>query len=502
MAKVGLSKPEAKVIKEVLRPKLLELGFEEADWQPEVGVEFFPGRTGSIDILVNIGGRPLIVVEAEGTAKKFDAGFRQARAYAIFLDDPARPIPYVMVVAGKKLGFFKAEVPPGGGPGVLYAPTERILTKEEIIDAVGELDKEVPADVILLETFITLFGKVLKELLTSKRPKLDEEKALYVLADVLIAKTRGEPTEEVYKAYRIARRIQERVEELLGMYNFIKHQGRALGYAFRQFVARTFTGGPYKRYLTPAEVISFMVNVANPHPGDFIIDPVCGSGGFLGKIALSWVQSGTDVSTVIANLIGCDIDPFAVKAATTFLELLLPGAQRGLKIYHKNSLVTTQTFPWEGDLTGLLEEESFDLVIGNPPAGSLPADLWRGLQADGYHFVARSRLRQYEVAFLERALRLARTGGLVALVLPESMFASTYLRDLRQYMTENVTIELIVSLPRGVFPYTPAKMCVTLLRKEKPLPGHQTLLAEVSDRRSLGKQLEVVAQVYWQRKRL
>jgi hypothetical protein len=48
------------------------LGFEEIDWVPEAKVEFFPGRTGDIDLLVRIGDRPLIVVEAEPTAHQFD----------------------------------------------------------------------------------------------------------------------------------------------------------------------------------------------------------------------------------------------------------------------------------------------------------------------------------------------------------------------------------------------------------------------------------------------
>lgn len=61
------------------------------------------------------------------------------------------------------------------------------------------------------------------------------------------------------------------------------------------------------------------------------------------------------------------------------------------------------------------------------------------------------------------------------------------------------TVELVVSLPRGIFPFTPSKMCAVLLRKEKPPAGHQVLLAEVSDRRALGAQLGIIEQAYHER---
>jgi len=515
--KPGQPKEEARVIQEVLRPRLRELGFEETDWVPEAKVEFFPGRTGDIDLLVRIGGRPLIVVEAEPTPRRFDHGFKQARAYAIFLDDPARPIPYIMVAAGTKLGMFKAEPPPHGGAGIVYVPTERLLTKEEILDAVGEVDEALPTEIVTLETFVTLFGKVLQEIQTSRRPRFSQEQAVSILADLLVTKVCEESVEGVYQKYHLARRIRARIEELMGNYHFPKYQGRPLGYAFRHFVGRTFTGGPYRRYLTPAEVIGFLVRLAAPKPGDFVVDPVCGSGGFLGRIALEWAAQGTKMDQISRNLVGCDMDPLAVQATKTFLELLLPGRQGKLKIYRKNSLSTIKDFDWEEDLTGLLEPESFDLVIGNPPAGdpfakpgrqgqpssdSLPQEyqdlqsFFRNLPPE---FTFAQRYRRHEVAHLERFLSLAKPGGKVAIVLPEGVFANAQMRSLREYLTTETTVELVVSLPRGIFPFTPSKMCAVLLRKEKPSAGHQVLLADVSDRRALGAQLDIIAEAYRER---
>jgi len=168
-------------------------------------------------------------------------------------------------------------------------------------------------------------------------------------------------------------------------------------------------------------------------------------------------------------------------------------------------------------LTGLLEPESFDLVIGNPPAGnpleeighrsrastdSLPRE-YRDLQSffqdlpDTFPFAQHQR--RHEVAHLERFLALVKAGGQVAIILPEGIFANAQMRPIREYLLAETTVELVVSLPRGIFPFTPSKMCAVLLRKGRPPVGHQVLLAGVSDRRALGAQLEIIAQAYRER---
>jgi SAM-dependent methyltransferase len=506
----GQPKGEAQVIQQVLRPRLRELGFEETDWVPEAKVEFFPGRTGDIDLLVRIGNHPLIVAETKAHAAGFSDGFKQGRAYAIFLDDPARPVPYMMVAAGRKLGLFRAEPAAHGGAGIVYVPTERLLTRDEILDAVGEMDEELPTEVIALETLITVFGKVFQEIQGSKRPHIDDEGAVMALADVLVAKVRGEDPAPVYQRHRLARHIQARIEELLGNYHLPRYQGRPLGYALRHFVGRTFTGGPYRRYLTPAEVIHFMVRLAAPQPDGLIVDPVCGSGGFLGRIALGWLAQGVRAEEIIAHLVGCDVDPLAVEVAQSFLELLLPGEQRDLKVHRKNSLSMEQEFAWEEDLVGLLEPGTFDLVIGNPPAGnpfekdSLPEE-YRDLQTffknlpGSYPFTKKQR--RHEIAHLERFLALAKPGGTVAIILPDGIFANAQMSPIRQYLANKTKIEVVVGLPRGIFPFTPSKMCAVLLHKEEPPRGHQVLLAEVSDRRALSAQLDMIAQAYEERTR-
>ncbi|HIE51530.1 MAG TPA: hypothetical protein EYP85_07195 [Armatimonadetes bacterium] len=170
-----------------------------------------------------------------------------------------------------------------------------------------------------------------------------------------------------------------------------------------------------------------------------------------------------------------------------------------MRVYRQDSLTTEPRFEWEEDLTGLLEVESFDLVIGNPPAGHLPEE-FRG-SVGSYEFASQGRLTLCEVAFLEQALRLTRAGGRVALILPEGLFANVRTRPLREYLHRETTVEMVVGLPRGTFPFTPAKMCILLLYKQPPPPKHCALLAEVSEEAKLGEELATIAQVYKERRK-
>jgi len=511
--RVGRSAPEAKVEHEIMRPLLLqELGFDEQDLHPGVGVEFFPTRGGEIDWLVKIGGQPLIVIEVEGSRRQFEKGFKQARAYAIFLRGPERPIPYVMVIAGRKARLFRAEAPPTG-PGVVYVPTQKLLTKNEILEAVGIPDEALAGEVTLLETFMGLFERIFQLVQTSKRPKFSDEKAVHLLAGLLQAKVRGQSTDAVYEEHRLPKRIRRLVDERLEFYSWPKHRGSALGYAFRNFVKRTFTGGPLKRYFTPPEVIAFMVDLIRLKPGRLVLDPVCGSGGFLGRIALEWQRRGLEPGKITQSLIGLDIDPLAVETSRTFLELLGIGEADQLRIYHKNSLTSERRYPWEEDLTGLLVEETFDVLIGNPPAGTpvqqaeelqrsgqaLPPELTDLLDffddpPDNYQWF--EKRRWYEVAFLERALQLVRPGGEIVLILPDGIFANRQMRFIRDHLVTKTTIELIVGLPRGIFPFTPSKMCIIYLSKRQPPMKHQAFMAEVPEQAPLATHLERIGQAY------
>jgi len=130
-----------------------------------------------------------------------------------------------------------------------------------------------------------------------------------------------------------------------------------------------------------------------------VIDPACGEGVFLRKALEAGIAERE-------NLVGCDIDPALadVWAAT------------GMANVHNADGLADH--PELG-----IETNAFDVVIGNPPFG----------------FDGRGRSRK-EIAFLHRFVRLARTGGRIAVILPEGFFTNARTQGLRDELLDQLRV--------------------------------------------------------------
>jgi precorrin-6B methylase 2 len=166
------------------------------------------------------------------------------------------------------------------------------------------------------------------------------------------------------------------------------------------------------RFVTPRQIVDFMVNLAQPKPGERVADICCGTGIFLVK-ALRFVKDvyGEDVDL---ELYGADVYDKAVEA--TRLNLLANGAQ-------KFTLVQADSLQEQGDIF----EAKYDLILGNPPFG--------GGQAR---------------AFLRRWAELLTSGGRAVVNVSEGILTNSGHsdRELRRWLVSNFELESIVSLPR------------------------------------------------------
>jgi SAM-dependent methyltransferase len=213
------------------------------------------------------------------------------------------------------------------------------------------------------------------------------------------------------------------------------------GLAYERFFTDLFKGDR-GQYFTPRPLVELMADLAGIRPGDRVLDPTCGSGGFL----VAALARGADVD-------GIEVDPDLAGLAR--LNLALHGANpRGVR--------TEDFFRAEA-------EPVYDVVLANPPF-SLPVDhpdaLARSSLAEG-----RARVGS-DVLFVEAALRWLRPGGRLVTVLPHGVLANASLAPLRVLIEERAVREAIVSLPEGVFrPFggTPTRACVVALRKRPTL---------------------------------
>jgi predicted RNA methylase len=209
------------------------------------------------------------------------------------------------------------------------------------------------------------------------------------------------------------------------------------------------------RFVTPRQVVDFMVNLAQPKPGERVADTCCGTGIFLVK-ALRFVKEvyGADADL---ELYGADIYDKAVEA--TRLNLQANGA-RNFTVVRADSL--------RGQV-GLFSQK-YDLILGNPPFG--------GGQAQ---------------AFLRRWHDLLISDGRLVVNVPDGVLSSsgTISISTRSWLAENLEIELVTSLPRPNDYERYGTKSNVFYARHRQSQEHITILAQANDYGSLSAMLSI-----------
>lgn len=254
----------------------------------------------------------------------------------------------------------------------------------------------------------------------------------------------------------------------------------AKGLAFQKFLSHHEKDGR-GQFFTPEPVIDFCVAMMQPKANETIIDPACGSGGFL-MSALRYLQNTVkpesegrvDTAKIVSkNLFGLDINKSIARIAK--MKLLLE-ANGKTNIFCTNSLEDLDSLR-----LSLSHSEGFDLVLANPPFGAkitntallLKFDLghkWTNQQGTYYKTKSVYPNQNAEILFIERCLELLKEGGRMAIVLPNGNFENPSLEYLRHYIKLKAKILAIVNLPQETFiPFgTGVKTSLLFLEKDTP----------------------------------
>ncbi len=267
----------------------------------------------------------------------------------------------------------------------------------------------------------------------------------------------------------------------------------AIGDAFEVFIGPMLRGEE-GQFFTPRNVVQMMVDVLDPKPKERIIDPACGSGGFL-IVALEhiwrsveaeagkrgWEDSRIDEERryVAQFFRGIEKDRFLAKVTKAYMAIV--GDGRG-GVYCENSLLPAKS--WDPAMAREVELGSFDVVLTNPPFGSKIKIRGRELleQFDmGHQYVkdkATGRKERTDAAldaqmpqllFIERALQLLKPGGRMGIVLPESILGMPTYSHVVQWLRARCQVVGVVSMPEDLFqPHTHAKTCVLFIKNTPP----------------------------------
>jgi type I restriction enzyme M protein len=219
------------------------------------------------------------------------------------------------------------------------------------------------------------------------------------------------------------------------------------------------SAGNAGEYYTPRAVTQFMVEIINPQLGEKILDPACGTGGFLSNTIehlRKQVKTAEDSRRIQQCIFGVEKKPLPHMLALT--NMMLHGIDVPTNIRHDNTL--------SRPLKDYSPKDRVDAVITNPPFG--------GMEEDGIenNFPRKYQTRETADLFLALIMHLLKNdGGRAAVVLPDGfLFGEGVKTSIKKELIEDFNLHTIVRLPKGVFsPYT--SINTNLLFFEK---GNQT----------------------------
>ena len=268
-----------------------------------------------------------------------------------------------------------------------------------------------------------------------------------------------------------------------------------IGDAFEVFVGSE-SRGRAGQFFTPQVVTDFLVKAIDPRPGETIVDPACGAGGFLASVVRHYRSLGTSVeeNAAIASstIYGVDKDDYLAKLAKMHLSLLTKG--------HPHILCGDSLAMQNGtsSLQSHLPEEGFDVLLANPPFGvnivaANPqvmqtfqiARRWEVHPETG-RLAPTSQVQTRvppQVLFVERCLSLLKDGGRMGIVLPESLLSNKSYRYVVEYLLTHSNIRAVIGMPEALFKTsgkggTHTKTCLVIAEKGSHGQHRKIFMAE------------------------
>jgi type I restriction enzyme M protein len=238
------------------------------------------------------------------------------------------------------------------------------------------------------------------------------------------------------------------------------------GDIYEQILNDLQSAGNAGEYYTPRAVTAFMADRIDPHPGEILFDPACGTGGFLtsslSHMRERYVKKPEDEQTMQTALRAVEKKQLPHMLCVT--NMLLHGIEDPSFVRHDNTLARPYV--------SYTQSDRVDIVLTNPPFGGHEED---GIESN---FPTQFRTRETADLFLALIIRLLKPRGRAAVVLPDgSLFGEGVKTRLKEHLMEECNLHTIVRLPNSVFkPY--ASIGTNLLFFEKGMPTTETWFYE------------------------
>jgi type I restriction enzyme M protein len=216
------------------------------------------------------------------------------------------------------------------------------------------------------------------------------------------------------------------------------------------------SAGKSGEFYTPRAITQFIAQMVNPKIGETILDPACGTGGFLTaaiELLNNQAKNIEDRKYYQENIRGWEYKPLPFLLTTTNLilhDIEVP------KLIFRDSL--------EQPLSKYTEKDRVNVILANPPFGGIVAN------NNESNFPQNYRTKASEDLFLILIIHLLKHGGRAGIVLPDGSLTGEGVKQrVRQRLLEECNLHTIIRLPNSVFqPYATVATNLLFFEKGKP----------------------------------
>jgi type I restriction enzyme M protein len=213
------------------------------------------------------------------------------------------------------------------------------------------------------------------------------------------------------------------------------------GKIYESFLSELQSAGTLGEFYTPRAITEFMTAMVNPAQGETVLDPACGTGGFLTAVIEHLKAGATNVAereAIGTNVRGWEYKPLPYLLANTNLilhDIITPNIRFG------DSL--------ERPLTQYSQRDRVDVILANPPFGGVVSN------NNENNFPQTYRTKESADLFLILMIHLLKNGGRAAVVLPDGSLTGDGVKQrIRQRLLDECNLHTIIRLPNSVFqPY-------------------------------------------------
>ncbi|WP_244851807.1 class I SAM-dependent DNA methyltransferase [Caballeronia sp. SL2Y3] len=251
------------------------------------------------------------------------------------------------------------------------------------------------------------------------------------------------------------------LRQVINKINEVDFNNRADRHLFNDLYERILkdlqSAGNAGEFYTPRAVTQFMVDQVNPRLGERILDPACGTGGFL-ACALEHLKAqrkSVDDDIVVQNAIN-GVEKKQLPHLLCVTNMMLHGIEVPSLIRHDNTL--------SRPLVDYGTRDMVDVILTNPPFGGTEEP---GIEGN---FPADVRTRETADLFLVLIIELLKHNGRAAVVLPDgTLFGEGVKARIKEKLLTECNLHTVVRLPNGVFaPYTGIKTNLLFFTKGSP----------------------------------